>query len=1163
MDKKKNQIFFFILTLSVIVLCCSFRKAEGQGEGSGFASVYGNGGDSKYTEGKHKFGAMEISRCETVWDIREDYPSGAWFNDCENIASFYWNNTSTINRIWCEQQGYQLIENTENPSVRIKGSSFTFSIPKVGDFPAVEIPGKLEPKSVINAYNSASGYNTGMSFIQLGRDFGSISGSYSFKGFTSDDQYNFIRDPYPEKEFDAPMSWPFKSVGYRYGSDGRVWHRYFIIGDEVYGVPDSASIHLAGMDAGGKSNVFYVINLPCMVTETAKDQKETTKALNIPGFDETVEIAKEIIDGIYDKLENINRETLRRTALISAGGAVAAGGISSLLNPGKKDNGGEKDKKDEEKKKKKSYKMYIWKDFGDAIRKGAAPVKVYARISQFIDGEEYDAPELTEQIRVAGDGLNAHSAGIINSYMCAEISADAGTAAGKGTLIFSLTGPGGTFRREIIFRLIGDTRIVFPRLTEDGSGWVTNADLSTVDMIAGAGGSDRIRFMFVDAPEEPKAIRFLNHEGFDITWEKDREYDFTYWAMIKNLTAPMEKEYGIFADIRDHTFTVEADFSGDLTVSGYFGVYLYPQGLSVLKDSGPNKLTTAAAMEPKLKDGWLEVISYATRDKDALTLDPLIRPTGFDLCSAVMETGGAASIALGDGKFIFGKLKPTDEATKNILAKYRYDVTPYGEGYAFRPVDSLPASKKDYRVYLPVSLKGDSIDLPVHLIGEPLDPMKDWNDEFQKLIDTVRRYFPPEIAPKYEKNVRESYSDPNIWDKSALRIARRDIVRCARDFWTRQAGYYLSMVDYYDTTEFYFRKVPRFMGDTAFKIVMIWYYGDNEAWITPCKDLFVDTIDEVFWNFIYTDQVNIDESLRIFRDNLMIQATNAIENSIQIADASGVGFALGSAQAKKMAIGLCAFMMMDWTKTYVMMDPRDFYESIRRTFFDVSAMAVKKLIGAGFSRIMNSETVKNFFKNKFFDFLNKYVTGASRIDGLKVNPKVEANEKVLFINFGNMDRGTAVQGELKDMIRLGTGNDLKADQLISLEEARKMIAAPGMESEFYSSLKLDQVVSYRSVLQTSLDKLFGDGIATLSENTDLDPNSSKYGEIRFPVYWPSGKKEYIVLDLNALFTGVTGITTMAFEFLYESMFGWFSLPSGTQASHDPGIEVDKIKDMSH
>ena len=1005
----------------------------------------------------------------------------------------------------------------EKATVTVNGSDVTISVPGFGNYSSLVIQGRITDCSDLQKY------------YQMNHDYdqvcGSVSGRYVIGDLSSDDSDNLNTEGKLLRWF---------TLGYLKGKMSLVYVQFLDVNNRSpRETPHSKFITL--LDPAG-----YTV------------QKETTGANKNPGEDGGISILDEIIDGITGFFDNFDRET----AVISITGALVTGGITALSRPGKDKSDPEADEK------KKRYKMYVYKDFGDAVFKGAKPVCVYARIARIIDGKEYDAPELTEKITVAGEELDARAAGVINSYMCAEISADAGTAAGKGTLIFSLTGSGGIFRREIIFRLIGDPRIVFPRLTEDGSGWVTNADLSTVNMIAGAGGSDRIRFVIVDAPEEPKAIRFLDHDGFEIREEKDSEYEFTYWAVITNRTAPMEKEDGIFADMRDHTFTVEADFSGGLTVSGYFGVCLYPHGLSVLKDSGPNKLISVApGVEPKLKDGWLEVISYATRDKEALTLDPLIRPTGFDLCCAVTGPDGTASIVLGDGKFTFGKLKPTDEATENILAKYHYDVTPYAEGFAFRPEDSLPASEKDYRVYLPVSLKGENIELPVHLIGEPADPMQDWNEEFQKLIDTVRRYFPPEFAPKYEKNVRESYSDPEIWDKSALRIARRDIVRCARDFWTRQAGYYLSLVDYYDTTEFYFKKVPRFMGDTAFKIVMIWYYGDNEAWITPCKDLIIDTIDEVFWNFIYTDKVNIDESLRIIRDNLMIQATNAFENSIQIADTSGAGFALGSRQAKKMAFGLCAFMMMDWTKTYVMMNPRDFYESIRKTFFDVSVMAVKKLIGTGFSRMMNSETVRNFFKNKFFDFLNKYVTGASKIDGLKVNPKVEANEKVLFINFGNMDRGTAVQGELKDMIRLGTGKDLKADQLISLEEARKMITASGMESEFYKSLKLDQVVSYRSVLQTYLDKLFGDGIATIAEGTDLAPNSSKYGEIRFPVYWPSGKKEYILLDLKALFTGVTGITTMAFEFLYESMFGWFSLPSGIEASHDPGIEVDRIKDM--
>ena len=125
--------------------------------------------------------------------------------------------------------------------------------------------------------------------------------------------------------------------------------------------------------------------------------------------------------------------------------------------------------------------MYVYKSFGDAIQKGAQPVRVYARIAQIIDGKEYDCPELTEKITASGDGLHVRPAGIKGAYITAEVSADSASNSEKGTLTFALSGPGGIIRRNIYFRLVNETRIAFPGGPVNGH-W----DLSTVEELTKA-----------------------------------------------------------------------------------------------------------------------------------------------------------------------------------------------------------------------------------------------------------------------------------------------------------------------------------------------------------------------------------------------------------------------------------------------------------------------------------------------------------------------------------------------------------------------------------------------------------------------------------------------------------------------------------------------------
>ena len=167
---------------------------------------------------------------------------------------------------------------------------------------------------------------------------------------------------------------------------------------------------------------------------------------------------------------------------ISAAGAIAAAGALGSSS-GNKGSGEEK---------KKRYRMYVYKGFGDAIAKGTAPVKIYARISQIIDGKEYDCPEQTERIRIAGTNLTVKPSGMEGAYMSAELIADPATEAEEGTVTFTLAGPGGSIKRNVIFRLVGEPSIAFPRGPVDGR-WDTTVSEDKVQMVAGEGGKERLR----------------------------------------------------------------------------------------------------------------------------------------------------------------------------------------------------------------------------------------------------------------------------------------------------------------------------------------------------------------------------------------------------------------------------------------------------------------------------------------------------------------------------------------------------------------------------------------------------------------------------------------------------------------------------------------------
>ncbi|MBO6159176.1 MAG: hypothetical protein J6P72_07960 [Firmicutes bacterium] len=683
-------------------------------------------------------------------------------------------------------------------------------------------------------------------------------------------------------------------------------------------------------------------------------------------------------------------------------------------------------------------------------------------------------------------------------------------------------------------------------------------------MVSGMGGSERLRFVFIDAVEEPKDIRFLDTDGFDIRAEKDAKLAYTYYAAIQNYTDPADKESGVFAEIQHRDITIEAEFSAHITVRNSFTIELYPDGLSVLVTGGPNPLRSKTpGMRTVLKDGHMELISYATRDKAELTLDPVIPPTDFDPCFTAVTSEGRALIIREPRYFSFEKLESTDAETKNLLAKYHYEVRWHQNGYAFRPGDSVPEMEAKYYLLLPMKASaGDysgHADIPVRLLGEPFDPMKDWNAEFRGLCETAIRYFPGEVAHHYVQYIKEHFSDPNLWDKSELRAMRHEVIRAAQVYWTKQYENQMRLVAYYDLTEIIFKKPARFIGDTAFKIVIRFYYGDNENWITPCKDLIVDTIDEAIWSYAETGQADWN-----FTENLLAQCTNTIENYISIADSKGAGltFSTGNKDTQQLAFALCGFMLADMIQNYYKMDPKDFFECLRQSFIDLSAMAIKKIAGAGLLKAANSQWVQKFFRLSWVkavtDYLKKNIvqevargqatiidpkTGLAKIQETRITGNVDAKitGNTQFVHFG--EAGTT----------LNSGD---------IELQHTLLGGPGQEIEV-QLVNFDSLESatYRDTVQNVLDGLFGLGIATLRENLDDDPESKDYGVISFPIYTKNGKKTYAVINLYKLFTSPAGLSSRAFGMVYDAMFGSFSVPSGATGSKDVGRAVLALSDI--
>ena len=586
-----------------------------------------------------------------------------------------------------------------------------------------------------------------------------------------------------------------------------------------------------------------LINLPVNATWgqgwTAEDgaiivQTENNDANIDPGEDEGTTIRNEIVetpqptpDGNDGSKSDGDPGTATKIA-VSVGGAVVAGAVALGGRSGKK-NGAEEDEK-----KRKTYKMKVFKNFGDGLRRGAKPVPVWARIVEVVDGHERNRPDLSERITASGEGMTVSLAGIQNTYQTAMVSVPMDSAAAKAALVFTFAGDGGVFRNRISFRVLGEPRIVFPRLTEDGTGWVMNADLDTVRMVAGMGGTARLRFVIADADEEPVDITFGKADGFSVKRVKDTELAFTYWAEITNRTLPMEKENGVFAEPENRDITIRAEFADGSAAENAFRVELWPDGISVpAKDARDGALEVDTRPDERAGEGFAER-----------------KPAGFEVYVCYTDTDGAAVI-LENPTLRFGRLDDGGKYGLTFQENFEYDLSRTGSaGFLLFPKVTLPMLAEPYEAVLPISCEGvdaEPADLPLRLMGEmpEADPGKAERALELKRLRKDIAFFGLDSDLELLGMVRAA----NRGDCSAedIRNIRYRLLEAATFFYERERDAQLRMADLF-SQYIVVAGALQTAGDYALKYVMNYYWpgygGITIKFINPFKNILLTYVGE-------------------------------------------------------------------------------------------------------------------------------------------------------------------------------------------------------------------------------------------------------------------------------------------------------------------------------
>ncbi len=644
-------------------------------------------------------------------------------------------------------------------------------------------------------------------------------------------------------------------------------------------------------------------------------------------------------------------------------------------------------------RKKKSYKMYVQKDFGDAIRRGGdKPVRIRARMAEIDGTVERDRNDLTACIGVSADGMTVHSAALAGRYCEATVSVPENNQNDTANITFSFTGEGGVFTNTVVFRVVDGPSLKFID-ERDGTLYHENCG---IDAIPGDGFTYTERFAIIDAPTPPKLsdITAVNTGRFDVEFALT-DQPAVYKMTVKNNTPP-EPDHDIFARAKDERFEIYVSVEGEKEpVKGYVTVSLYPEGLTVSsRDEGKKnnvKYVRVQAYEKEyagdLDRKWQVSemqFTLAVKGEDKAVIDPKEAEYRFE------KLKGAGGLGMRADK------------EQNLAEKYEYKES-WGDWndkftYTFEPNADLaePEDGTFMMVLLPASCEYDGkkyeAEIPLRLRGKDPDPMGDWEKEYKELQRRILQYSLPENMDHWIAQLKECATEPRA-SVEEMRLVGKWILREYMEYWTTQqkrdqteATMYNVIVNVLEWT--------KFAGDCAFSFLVNAYAGPvADALISPAKDFITGAIGEVIAARSYGEAVDVDKFE--FSKNLAAAGDNLVSNSIDLKN------------WKKAAATLGGYFCYCAIKNYLLKlnekGESDIWGSLCDAFKDMTAAALKSKAGDLIGKWLKESKkfqekigpyITKYFKESNFDTLQKKLNDSLGLEGELRKLAGYANDKV-------------------------------------------------------------------------------------------------------------------------------------------------------------------------
>lgn len=432
------------------------------------------------------------------------------------------------------------------------------------------------------------------------------------------------------------------------------------------------------------------------------------------------------------------------STVAAVGSAGAASGAS-----------GSSEETTENNEEQKSYKLCIYKDFGDAIRYDKQGVPVYARMVEISkDGAEANRFDLTQRIEIfsGSSAITVRDSATAGDYMGAFIEAVSVSGSEKpkeGIVSFRFSGEGGTFQNNVTFRLIGDCMVELPA--------------EKLYLLATSGESFTMPYNLVDFTDEAKVT--IN---------------------IMQGSPPISLETGV--DSNNQTIIIATDRAEIKPIERFYDSYACEIIAENEKEYARTVFYTVLCYEGILPDFLgkeKEILAYQNEEGEMPTTGIAFRLGVWNKNTKSLDTSRPETLEIEytDEQGIFELIGLNFEVdSENSTSDYLL--------YKFKAEKSLPNSSPVPGLLTASYSQGEvsfESETTVNLKPDILLDERNWEKEYQNCLRIINTYLPPDFATKKRNQLeagkdKMGISDLQLYRKKCWEMASRFIMQEKEDY---------------------------------------------------------------------------------------------------------------------------------------------------------------------------------------------------------------------------------------------------------------------------------------------------------------------------------------------------------------------------------------------